>query len=141
MPLPPFLLLSLRLPPRSQSAPGDPTHGSDGGGLMFDDMTRESLNMDMHMNLDLDMAASRLGRAASAAGESSSGSGLGGRASSGGGGGATGAGGAGDSIGGFEEDDSAGAVCELREDVGSVEEVILTHNAFIRKVASEAGIR
>lgn len=40
-----------------------------------------------------------------------------------------------------EEDESAGAVCELREDVGSLEEVILTHNAFIRKVASEAGIR
>ena len=106
---------------------------------MFDDMTRESLSMDMHMDLDLDMAARRLGRPASAAGASSIGSGLGGGASSGGGGGAGGGGGG--SGGGFEEDDSAGAVCELREDVGSVEEVILTHNAFIRKVASEAGIR
>lgn len=48
-----------------------------------------------------------------------------------------------DGVGGLceEEDESAGAVCELREDVGSLEEVILTHNAFIRKVASEAGIR
>eukprot|EP00903_Cladosiphon_okamuranus_P017112 g15765.t2 len=117
-----------------RSAPGGSTHGSDGGCLMFDDMTRESLNMDMNMDLDLDMAASRLGRTASAAGESSIGSGLGGGASSGGGGGAAGG-------GGLDEDDSAGAVCELREDVGSVEEVILTHNAFIRKVASEAGIR
>lgn len=90
------------------------------------DMTRESLKMDMEM--DMDMAASRIGMSASAAGDSSIGSGLGGS------GGAAGS-------GGFEEDDSAGAVCELREDVGSVEEVILTHNAFIRKVASEAGIR
>lgn len=40
-----------------------------------------------------------------------------------------------------EEDEAVGAVCELRDDVGSLEEVILTHNAFIRKVASEAGIR
>lgn len=58
----------------------------------------------------------------------------------GGGGGSSSGGGAGFGFG-AEEDDSAGAVCELREDVGSVEEVILTHNAFIRKVASEAGIR
>lgn len=60
------------------------------------------------------------------------------------GGGVVGDGGGG-SVGGIgglcEEDESAGAVCELREDVGSLEEVILTHNAFIRKVASEAGIR
>lgn len=63
---------------------------------------------------------------------------------SGGGGGSDGLAGAavggGGGVGG-DEDESAGAVCELREDVGSLEEVILTHNAFIRKVASEAGIR
>lgn len=65
-------------------------------------------------------------------------SGLGGGPVGGDGGG--GAGSVGGGVG-LEEEDSAGAVCELREDVGSVEEVILTHNAFIRKVASEAGIR
>lgn len=101
---------------------------------MFD-MGRASLvEMNLDLDMDMDMAASRLGRPTSCAGESSIGSGLGGGGSIGGGGGAVGG-------GGFEEDDSAGAVCELREDVGSVEEVILTHNAFIRKVASEAGIR
>lgn len=99
---------------------------------------------------DLGVMGTARGRSASAAAcdSSSIGSGLGGASSgggggAGGGGGGSGSGGAG-SVGGgvvFEEDDSAGAVCELREDVGSVEEVILTHNAFIRKVASEAGIR
>lgn len=148
--LPPSLLPSIMLSVslcaypslRSQSAPGGPTHGGGGGsgGLVFDDMTQESLTMDLKMDLDMDMAASRLARPSSAAGDSSVGSGLGGGASSGGGGGETGGGSSGGG-GGFEEEDSAGAVCELREDVGSVEEVILTHNAFIRKVASEAGIR
>lgn len=72
------------------------------------------------------------GQAASAAGNVGS-VGVGGVG--GGGGGASGFGGL------LEDDESAGAVCELREDVGSLDEVILTHNAFIRKVASEAGIR
>lgn len=58
-----------------------------------------------------------------------------------GGGGGGGGGGASGFGGLLEDDESAGAVCELREDVGSLDEVILTHNAFIRKVASEAGIR
>lgn len=100
--------------------------------LMFDDTPRDGMTR-------ASTAAPSSARGTTACeGSSSIGSGGQGHPASGGGGGG------GRGVGGFEQEEdesSAGAVCELREDVGSVEEVILTHNAFIRKVASEAGIR
>ncbi|CAM9841988.1 unnamed protein product, partial [Ectocarpus fasciculatus] len=108
-----------------RSAPG----GHMGVGLMFDDTPRDG------MTRASTAAPSSARRTTACEGSSSIGSGGQGYPASGGGG---------RGVGGFEQEEdesSAGAVCELREDVGSVEEVILTHNAFIRKVASEAGIR
>ncbi len=96
--------------------------GGGGGDFVFD------RNLDMDMDIHGDAAPPD--GAFSAACDGSVGSGLAGGSVGGGAGAGVGV-----------EDELAGAVCELREDVGSVEEVILTHNAFIRKVASEAGIR
>ncbi|CAB1120673.1 unnamed protein product [Ectocarpus sp. CCAP 1310/34] len=113
-----------------RSAPG----GHMGIGLMFDDTPRDGMTR-------ASTAAPSSARGATACeGSSSIGSGGQGHPTSDGGGGR----GLGVGVGEFEQEEdesSAGAVCELREDVGSVEEVILTHNAFIRKVATEAGIR
>ncbi|CAM9578633.1 unnamed protein product, partial [Ectocarpus sp. 12 AP-2014] len=110
-----------------RSAPG----GHLGVGLMFDDTPRDC------MTRATATAPSSARGTTACEGSNSIGSGGQGHPTSGGGGGGGG-------VGGFEQEEdesSAGAVCELREDVGSVEEIILTHNAFIRKVASEAGIR
>jgi len=97
-----------------------------GGGddFVFD------MNVDVDMDMDMRVDSARPDRAFSAAYDGNVGSGL-----------AVGSVEGGAGAGAGVEDELAGAVCELREDVGSVEEVILTHNAFIRKVASEAGIR